>query len=67
MKLRKYPNFEDLTKDSVEAFIRLSNEAIRQKGRFALALSGGSTPAPFYRALAESANRKRLAGITWNN
>jgi len=60
MKLRKYPNFEDLTKDSVEAFIRLSNEAIRQKGRFALALSGGSTPAPFYRALAESANRKRL-------
>jgi 6-phosphogluconolactonase len=60
MKLKIYPDFETLTKAAVEEAIRLSEEAIHQRGRFTIALSGGSTPAPFYRALAKSTNRKRL-------
>jgi len=60
MKLKIYPDFGTLTKAAVEETVRLGNEAIRQQGRFSIALSGGSTPAPFYRALAQLANRKRL-------
>ena len=39
---------------AVEHWIHSARRAIQQKGRFAVALSGGSTPKAIYRALAET-------------
>lgn len=61
MKLKIYPDFVALTNAAVEAFIGLCNKTVRSRGRFAVSLSGGSTPELFYRALGETANRSRVA------
>ena len=51
---------EDLVQQAVEHFINAASEQIRNKGVFAVALSGGSTPKPVYAALAEPGNRERM-------
>lgn len=60
MNLKIYPDFDSLTNSAVEDFIGLCNQAIHTRGLFAVSLSGGSTPEPFYRALAEPAQRSRV-------
>ena len=55
-------NPEELSLRAVEEFIRLSEESIREKGRFTVALSGGSTPKELYRLLADNRCSNR---ITW--
>lgn len=45
---------------SVEHFIACANQAIKERGRFAVALSGGSTPNGIYRVLAQPQNQKRV-------
>lgn len=60
MKLNIYPDFESLTYAAVEMFVELANQSIRKRGRCSVALSGGGTPEPFYRALAEPANQARI-------
>ena len=45
--------------EKISAFLRqrwkeVSTESIRRKGFFAVALSGGKTPVPFYRSMAET-------------
>jgi 6-phosphogluconolactonase len=42
-----------LSRAAAEEFVRQAEEAIRAKGRFTLALSGGSTPRLLYRLLAD--------------
>jgi len=43
---------EDLCRVAAEEFVRLAGEGVRARGRFAVALSGGSTPKTLYRLLA---------------
>jgi 6-phosphogluconolactonase len=50
-------DFDSLMQEAADAYVRLVNQSIRQRGRFSVALSGGSTPDPFYRALADPANQ----------
>jgi 6-phosphogluconolactonase len=45
---------------SVEHFIKVANESIEKKGMFAVALSGGSTPAAIFRLLASEENREKI-------
>lgn len=55
-------NPDELSLRAAEEFIRLSEESIREKGCFTVALSGGSTPKELYRLLADN----RCSGrITW--
>ena len=61
MKINVFEDSNALVSAAVEDFITLANQSIGQNDRFSMALSGGSTPEPFYRALADSAHRKRLA------
>ena len=60
MEIKIYPDFQKLTNAAVEAFVALSNQAIRKRGLFTVSLSGGSTPEPFYRALGAPTNCTRV-------
>ena len=42
-----------------EEVVRLANEAISTRGKFAIALSGGSTPKSLYNLLATNARNTR--------
>jgi 6-phosphogluconolactonase len=43
---------DDLCRAAAEEFVRLADEAVRTRGRFTVALCGGSTPEALYRLLA---------------
>lgn len=45
---------------SVELIFQSADDAIQQRGRFSLVLSGGSTPQPLYRALAQLPRASKL-------
>ncbi len=55
MKLVRFDAREALFAHAVERFVRIGAEAIRERGRFLVALSGGKTPRPLYERLATSA------------
>ncbi len=57
------PSPEELLETAAGAIINLGRDAIRQRGRFALALSGGSTPLPLYEHLASG---KPGEGLEWD-
>lgn len=44
---------DELSDSAKQAFIEIANEAIKQRGRFLAALSGGSTPMKLYEKLAQ--------------
>jgi 6-phosphogluconolactonase len=48
-------NPEDVARTAADAVVRLAKEAVERRGRFVIALSGGSTPKRLYRLLAEEA------------
>lgn len=51
----------DLSRRAAEEFIRLASEAVQTAGRFAVALSGGSTPRGLYELLASDSYKERIA------
>ena len=51
-EIEVYPDGEALIRTEAERFVALAAEAIAARGRFAVALSGGSTPRPLYQRLA---------------
>ncbi|HEV8721753.1 MAG TPA: 6-phosphogluconolactonase [Candidatus Binatia bacterium] len=53
-------NVDELNREAAEQFIGLACNAIEQSGRFAVALSGGSTPKGLYASLADPEYRNRL-------
>ena len=58
-----YPDRESLSEAAAALFARLARDAAEARGRFAVALSGGSTPRPVYERLAREPCRD---GIDWN-
>jgi 6-phosphogluconolactonase len=54
------PGPEALARDAAEQFTCLAREAIDSRGRFSVALSGGSTPATLYGLLAEEPCRAQI-------
>jgi 6-phosphogluconolactonase len=58
-----YPTPAALASAAAEAFVSAAAEAIAARGRFLVALSGGSTPKALYALLAEP---KRAAQIDWS-
>ena len=52
-EIEVYPKKESLISRAAELFISIGNSAISSSGRFAVSLSGGSTPAPLYELLAD--------------
>ena len=54
------PNLEGVSIAAAELFIRIASGAIDTRGRFSVALSGGSTPASLYKLLASESYRDSL-------
>lgn len=53
--LQIFPDKEALTKETAELFSRLAQDAVAKRGRFSVALSGGSTPKALFSLLAKPA------------
>ncbi len=45
---------------AVEHFIKIANNAIKERGQFSVALSGGSTPKAIFQKLSNESNAKRI-------
>jgi len=54
MDTRVFPDIDALSRAALEELLRISGEAVRERGRFLIALSGGHTPEKLYRAWADS-------------
>jgi len=59
-QFRIFPDSEALAASAVEEFIRLAVQSIQDRGRFSVALSGGTTPKALYRILADTDYQARL-------
>ena len=59
-KVKTYPDIYKLSRAAAEFFVSQSQFAVRDKGRFTVALSGGSTPETFYALLATDAYSARV-------
>jgi len=62
--LRVFPDRALLARGAADAFVLCAGEAIRQRGRFTVALSGGHTPIDLFRLLASAPYRDR---VEWTN
>lgn len=59
-EVRVFEDLTELTRAAAEEVARAAERAVAERGRFTLALSGGSTPRPLYRLLASDPYRERL-------
>ena len=62
-ELRVYGDAEQLARAAAELFVTLAAESSKARGRFRVALSGGSTPRRVYELLASSGFKPR---VDWN-
>jgi 6-phosphogluconolactonase len=60
--VRRLTTPQDLFQAAAEEFIRVANEAVAQRKRFTVGLSGGSTPRSLYTLLAANAS----ASLPWD-
>jgi 6-phosphogluconolactonase len=58
--VRIFENLDVLSRAAAESFIEAAGQAIMDRGRFLVALSGGSTPLTLYRLLAQSPTREQI-------
>ncbi len=61
-RIEIFETVEDAAAEGVKLFLETAQDALAVRGRFTVALSGGSSPVPLFRHLAEEALR---AGIDW--
>lgn len=54
------PDATALAREAAQRFARVACEAVESRGRFSVALSGGSTPGVLYRMLAEEPYRDQI-------
>jgi len=60
MILQTYPDLESLSEAAAGLFARLAEAAVKTRGRFSVALSGGGTPRQAYEILARPPFREQL-------
>ena len=53
MDTRVFPDIDALSRGALDELMRVMAEAVRERGRFSIALSGGRTPEKMYRLWAE--------------
>ncbi len=61
--VRKYSNANALARAAADLFLDLCSSATQERGRFSVALSGGSTPAALFRLLA---TENYASSIDWS-
>jgi 6-phosphogluconolactonase len=60
MQIAIYPDTNTLSHEAAQFIVRLANEAIVTRGRFTIALSGGSTPKVLYSLLGDEPYRSQI-------
>ena len=60
MQISIYPDINTLSHEAAQFIVRLANEAIVTRGRFTIALSGGSTPKLLYSLLGDEPYRSQI-------
>lgn len=58
-----YNSKEEITSEAAHLFVAAAQDAIQKRGRFVLALTGGSSPVALYTLLATSAYQEK---VDWN-
>ncbi len=58
--VKKYNDLKQLNEEAVQLFIQTAREAIENKGRFTVALTGGSSPVELYKLLATAPYRDEV-------
>lgn len=58
--IRKFNDLRQLNTEAAQLFVQASQHAIAQRGRFAVALTGGTSPEGLYRLLASSPYREQV-------
>ncbi|HKK20764.1 MAG TPA: 6-phosphogluconolactonase, partial [candidate division Zixibacteria bacterium] len=61
--MKVFKDYETMSRAAADLFLELAASAIAEFGRFAVALSGGSTPHKLYRVLSSFEYASR---IEWN-
>lgn len=56
METRVFPDIDALSRGALEELLRVMQDAIKQRGRFTIALCGGRTPAKLYTLWAHAEN-----------
>lgn len=59
--IQVYPDKEAMSRAAAELFVEQAGQALRLRGRFCVALSGGNTPRRMYELLAQPPFRDRVA------
>ncbi|MGA7194345.1 MAG: 6-phosphogluconolactonase [Anaerolineales bacterium] len=58
--VRIFQNLESLSQDAAKLFVETCAQAITERGRFLVALSGGNTPTELFKLLAQSPYREQI-------
>jgi 6-phosphogluconolactonase len=58
--LKIYRDLEELSQNAAQILLETAQQAVKARGRFSLALSGGNTPRRLYEVLAEPPYRERM-------
>src|SRR4030095_3843027 len=64
--VRIFEASEDLARAAAEECVRLAVEAVKARGRFSIALAGGSTPKRLYALLASESESSFRAHFPWH-
>ncbi len=64
MDERVYEDLDALSRAALDELLQIARDAVRQRGRFAIALSGGRTPAKLYLLWAQA--DAQAAGAPWD-
>jgi 6-phosphogluconolactonase len=65
--VRIFKDSDELSRVAADMFVTLATQAIRERGRFIVALSGGSTPTALYRLLAREPLDWTRVHIFWGD
>ena len=60
MNLKIFPNIKELNTFAAETFVEIAKESIENRGKFSVALAGGSTPKPLYQLLASDKFKDKI-------
>ncbi len=55
-----FKDTQELSKAAADLFVQAANEAVQEKGRFTVALTGGSSPIQMHQLLAQSPYREQV-------
>lgn len=62
--IKTFKNLEELSLAGAELFVQIANDSIKKRGRFSVALTGGSSPTQLYQLLASNSY---LEQVDWKN